>query len=89
MWFIKADERSRRRRGREGRRVKSLFLCLLLLIKESDYTLLACLFILSEENKRRVVRELSNGEGWKRETETVRFLILSVTFVADASALAA
>lgn len=35
------------------------------------------------------MRELSNGEGWKRETETVRFLILSVTFVADVSALAA
>lgn len=57
--LMRGEEQTEWREG--GRRVTSLFLCLLLLIKERDYTLLS-LFIHSvrekeTENKRRILRE--------------------------------
>lgn len=89
LWFIKADERRRadgeddRERGGEGggRRVNSLFLCLLLLIKERDYTLPG-LFIHSVREKKEETREglwvnerVSERESWNNgepENEKVR-----------------
>lgn len=83
-------------REKEGGRVNSLFLCLLLLIKERDYTLLS-LFIHSvreketeQETNRAREREREsrdNEENEKRESETVRLPLFCATRAADVSAL--